>query len=153
MEKKIDLAPFELSFMTNSYDNLEPIQDDTDMQSRNDSAFEMMEDSIPNTAYFLGSVDFEVDNWRSWVQKSNYYIISGTSNDGFKWALFRINWDDNWSSWNWEGLAKTNENSKNKLKMAYLMLNRFLNSRNIAINDHYAEILEKIEVEIENSQK
>jgi hypothetical protein len=61
---------------------------------------ENMENLIPNSAICIGGMDTEVDNWTSWSNKDEYYIIPLTD-DKFDWALFRISWDDNWGRWEW----------------------------------------------------
>lgn len=77
---------------------LEPQDEDEDEDSTD--ALERMEALIPDGAIFLGVVEDEVDNWRSWKVEEHFYIIQ-LQNSEYEWALFRISWDDNWGRFEW----------------------------------------------------
>lgn len=88
---RISLARFELPFQLGA---LSKAPSDSDNEPSGESLDEM-EAALPKETIFLGSVDSEVNNWTSWKVDDHYYLVP-LSDDLFKWALFRITWDDNW---------------------------------------------------------
>ena len=93
LKPTINFDEFELPFISNI-----EIEEYDDLNSS--EIKENMESLIPQDAIYIGNIDSEVDNWTSWSNKDEYYIIP-IIDDKFNWALFRITWDDNWERWEW----------------------------------------------------
>jgi len=108
MEKPIiSFEEFELPFSSKSagvVDNEDTselyseMEDDEELRAS--EIKENMESSIPQEAIFIGGIDSEVENWTTWSNQDEYYIIP-LNDVEYDWALFRLSWDDNWETWNW----------------------------------------------------
>jgi len=64
--------------------------------------WEVLHQRVPKEAGYLGSVQTEVSNWTSWRVDDHYYVLP-LDEGPFRWALFRISWDDNYGHYGWSG--------------------------------------------------
>ena len=78
----------------------------------------LMEEAIPFDYYFLGTIDI---NASTWSVEADYYLLP-LKDESFDWALFRINWDDNWSRWEWVFDARLKGLQDEPMEAARLML-------------------------------
>jgi hypothetical protein len=100
-EKTISFESFELPFMKDPYRKC-----GHDREPDHYDIFESMESALPKSAQWLGNVEDEVVNWTSWKISFHFYLIP-RQRAPWKYALVRINWDDNWGRWRWEGCARS----------------------------------------------
>jgi hypothetical protein len=100
-EKTISFEDFELPFMKDPYEDLEDEEEDPDR----DEIFESMESTLPSSARSLGNIEDEVLNFTSWEINFHFYILP-LDETAKRYALIRINWDDNWGRWEWSGCAQ-----------------------------------------------
>ena len=100
-EKTVSFDSFELPFMKDPYEDLDEEEEDPD----HDEIFESMESALPSSARSLGNVEDEVENWTSWQINSHFYILP-LDEAAQRYGLIRIDWDDNWGRWGWEGCAQ-----------------------------------------------
>ena len=98
----IDSAELE---STKGYDDVEEEDEDAENDVDSSEERERMEKRIPTEAIYLGTLQNEVENWTTWENNDEYYLIKLQDSD-FDWALFRLSWDDNWREWNFTGDAK-----------------------------------------------
>jgi hypothetical protein len=140
----LNFDDFELPFLTES-SNEEPIDDEEELDVL--EAKVKMETLIPDSAYCLGLLEAEIDNWSTWSLKDEYYI--SPLNDGeFNWALFRISWDDNWGRWDWSFDCRLKDGSVNYREAARIMLPALWERWDLDIhdseNEHYLEFLQSV---------
>lgn len=112
----------------------------------------LMEKLIPSECDFLGSIN---TNIFIWTVKEDYYLMP--LNDGdFDWAIFRINWDDNWCRWTWAFDARLKGLKNQPLAAARLMLNELWQYWDIEVSSPegrpYVEFLEKLNQGIDEDE-
>lgn len=95
----VNFDSFDLPFMAEN-PNDQAWDHDGERLLENYEVQEMMENTLPKGAIFLGVVEKEVVNYTSWDTNDQYYLIPQVG-DGYEWALIRISWDDNWGRWRW----------------------------------------------------
>jgi hypothetical protein len=103
---------------------------------------------LPTEAIFLGSIDSEEEeNWNSWVNKAEYYILPLTEGD-YDWAIFHIRWDDNWGRWEWSADARISGGIQDFKIAARLVLSRLWQDWDIDLKDPdnspYQQILDEL---------
>ena len=150
----INFDKFELLFSSKSTeveDNEKTSESDSDMEDDEEldtaELKENMESIIPKEAIFIGAIDSEIENWTTWSIQDEYYIIS-LNDEKYDWALFRISWDDNWGTWNWNFDARLRgykSNSKEAAKYILLALwERWELDLNDTDNEPYINLLNAI---------
>ena len=106
-----------------------------------------MEDGIPKEALFLGTFENSVSNWTTWSLEADYYLMPLKDGE-FDWALFRLNWDDNWGNWDWSFDARLKGLKDQPLGAAQLMLTELWNTWNIDLSNPdgwaYQRFLERL---------
>jgi hypothetical protein len=95
---------FRLDFFDLAEDEEDGELEDGEVVSKFDQ-LERMEGRLPAEATFIYGREDEVDNWCTWVIEDYYYILP-LYEGKFDWALFRISWDDNYGSFEWEPLGR-----------------------------------------------
>ena len=140
----LNFDDFELPFLTES-SNKESIDDQEELDVL--EAKEKMETLIPDSAYCLGLLEAEIDNWTTWSLKDEYYIYPLNGGE-FNWALFRISWDDNWGRWDWSFDCRLKDGSVNYREAARIMLQALWGKWGLDIhdseNEHYYEFLQGV---------
>jgi hypothetical protein len=127
----LNFDDFELSFLTQpSNEEAEEYEEEIDT----DEAKEKMESLIPDTAFYLGVVEADIDNWTTWSLKDEYYIFP-LNEEGYDWALFRISWDDNWGRWDWSFDCRLKNGSINYKEAARIMLSALWEKWGLDIHD------------------
>lgn len=142
---KVSFDEFELPFSQTGHPDEKQDQSESDDEDDGEGseALEKMEALVPVEAVYLGLVDAEVDNWRSWKIEDRFYIIRLQDSE-YEWALFRITWDDNWErfEWSFDMRASGFETSKDAAKY---MVKKLFENWEISLkkreNAHYVEFL------------
>jgi len=104
-EKTISFDSFKLPFMKDPYEEFDEEVDEEVEGPDHDGIFDSMEAALPPGAHCLGNVEDEVRNWTSWEIKFHLFVVPLDTTTA-RYALVRINWDDNWGRWGWEGCAQ-----------------------------------------------
>ena len=140
----LNFDDFELPFLTEPSSE-ESGDDEEELEAL--EAKEKMESLIPDSAYCLGMLEAEIDNWTSWSLKDEYYIYP-LNNEEYDWALFRISWDDNWGRWDWSFDCRLKDGSVNYREAARIMLPALWKRWELDIqdseNEHYFEFLQGV---------
>ena len=107
----------------------------------------LMEEALPADYYFLGTIDTTVSNWS---MEADYYLLP-LKDESFDWALVRINWDDNWSRWEWAFDARMKGMKDQPDEAARLMLTELWKTWNIDVSKPegriYWQFLERLDQE------
>ena len=133
--------------MRNPYELMDNVTDDTNFQARSEMALQMMEKMIPKSAIFLGGTG----NWEDEYEKC-FYLIRNEPNNSLQWAVFSIGWNPNWSQWQWEGWARSRDETTEPMEIALLMLKSAFQSAKIEEREDYKELLRHIEVKVKHSR-
>lgn len=115
----LSFEDFELPFIDEVPDYPDEAEEESEDFSFNTSHQKaLMEEAIPVDYYFLGTIDI---NASTWSVEADYYLLP-LKDESFDWALFRINWDDNWSRWEWVFDARLKGLQDEPMEAARLML-------------------------------
>ena len=133
----IDYSEFQLPFLSESgYIIEEGVRD-----------LETMLDLIPDESIILGHTKFEINNWTSW-RNDDVYILLPLNQEEWDYALFRIIWDDNWTSWAWNGDCRIKGDFKSFKKPAIIMVEECFKKWNIDTslteNSDYKKIINRV---------
>jgi hypothetical protein len=79
---------------------------------------------VPANALFLGSVESSMGNWCEWKVEDHFYLIPWIKAP-FTWGLFRITWEDNWSRYEWNSVARITGITDPKLASRRLLRGAF----------------------------
>jgi hypothetical protein len=132
MHKKsdIDFTSFDLPF----FEEVTVEDMNTDVQ------YEKMESMIPKDAKYIDSVDTFTQGYKDWNTKFDIYIIP-YDKDGYNWALFRLNWDDNFMKWNWVGDVRSKSEETDPFKATVPMLRALFEKWDIDLEDPENEVI------------
>jgi hypothetical protein len=104
----------------------------------------LMEEALPAEYTFLGTIDTNIGTWSV---EADYYLLP-LKDESFDWALFRINWDDNWGLWEWAFDSRLKGFKDQPFEAAQLMLTELWKSWNIDISKPegraYRQFLEEL---------
>lgn len=127
----INFDTFELSFLSK---NKEIAFEENIEEPNHDEIKQEMESLIPKEAFYIGSLETEIENWAQWTIEDDYYIIP-LIDDSYDWALFRISWDDNFGNWDWCFDARLTGLKQNYKAAARLMIAALWKEWNIDVAD------------------
>ena len=136
---------FRLDFFDLPEDEEDNELEDGEVVSKPDQ-LERMEERLPAEATFIYGHEDEVDNWCTWVIEDYYYILP-LDKGKFDWALFRISWDDNYGSFEWEPLGRL-RGWHNARQAAHHLLKGVFRQWSLDLrnedNRHYRQLLESL---------
>jgi len=133
----VDLTKFDLPFSTEDGGGSEVEED----------AYAVLDDMrkhLPDSVVLVGVVECDVQGWTTWKIHSEYYVLP-LDEDTF--ALFRLDWDDNWGRWEWCADARVT-GAGGPWASARLMLEALWNDWQLDVdeegNEAYRELIDSI---------